>query len=180
LRKRYLRHPLFVKSQQVHFWGAFRLFAWAGLLVLLAIYAYLAFRPDSSFFTVPWMPREAARRILSVTNYRNFWGFSLLGFYCAFFLGSSWWIFRSDRWQWATIAVWLVPVLKELMQSPIQGRHGTVAGSLYGMVGAMLGLALGSGCRTATKFVVRRFRKSATSQALIPPDCERDAGKYRL
>ena len=118
--------------------------AWGGLFVLLVAYAYLAFRQDSSFFTVPWMPREMARQILSVTNYRNFWGFGFLGLYAALFLGGWWWVRRSGRWQWGTMVIILLPVLKEALQTPIPGRHGTVIGAAYGMGGAVLGLALGA------------------------------------
>lgn len=124
-----------------------RLTAWAVLLLLLAAYAYLAFRQDSSFFTVPWMPREMARRILSVTNYRNFWGFGFLGFYGALFLGAWWWARRGGRWQWGTLALWALPVVKELLQTLVHTRHGTFNGAIYGVGGAMLGAALGWGLR---------------------------------
>lgn len=133
-----------------------RLTAWAGFLLLLGIYGYLSFRGDSSFFTVPWMPREIARRILSVTNYRNFWGFGFMGAYCAVFLGAWWWLRHNGRWQWATIALWLMPVLKELMQISIHGRHGTLAGALYGMTGVVLGLASGSALRTTVRLFAPR------------------------
>lgn len=152
-----------------------RLTAWAVLLLLLAAYAYLAFRTDSSFFTVPWMPREMARRILSVTNYRNFWGFGFLGFYCALFLGAWWWVRRNSRIQWGTVAVLLLPLVKELLQSPIPGRHGTWHGAAYGFVGALLGLALGCGLREALLLCRRRWGSRASRQKQQRPNLLRDS-----
>jgi hypothetical protein len=140
--------------------------AWAGLLVLLAAYAYLAFRQDSSFFTVPWMPREMARQILSVTNYRNFWGFGFLGLYAALFLGAWWWVRRGGRWQWGTILVLLVPLLKEALQSPIPGRHGTAIGAFYGLTGAAVGLLLGSGLRAGTSAMWKRLKGAWSSPGM--------------
>ena len=133
--------------------SGFLYLAWAGLLVLLAAYAYLAFRQDSSFFTVAWMPREIARQILSVTNYRNFWGFGFLGFYCALFLGTRWWMQRGGRWQWCTLALWLLPVVKEAMQIFVHGRHGTIPGAIYGAGGVALGLLIGNALRSGVQWI---------------------------
>lgn len=138
--------------------------AWAGLFLLLASYAYLAFRQDSSFFTVPWMPREMARQILSVTNYRNFWGFGFLGFYATLFLGAWWWVRRDGRWQWGTIALLLLPVLKEAAQNFVHGRHGTVAGAAYGAGGAFLGILLGSCLREVAHRMVRGRNRAVEAQ----------------
>lgn len=125
-------------------WTPGRVAAWGGLILLLAAYAHLAFRQDSSFFTVWWMPREMARQILRYTDYRNFWGFGLLGFYSALFLGASLWIWRKGRWPWGALIVLLLPVLKEMLQIPTPGRHGTWHGALYGVAGSGLGLMVGS------------------------------------
>ncbi len=143
------------------YWTPWRVGAWGVFILLLAAYAHLAFRQDSSFFTVSWMPREMARRILKVTDYRNFWAFGALGLYCACFLGAGAWIRRNGRWQWGTLAVCLLPVIKELIQSPIPGRHGTLHGSIYGIVGAAIGLALGAALRTglARAWSVQSFCK---------------------
>ncbi len=138
--------------------------AWAGLLLLLASYAYLAFRQDSSFFTVPWMPREMARQILSVTNYRNFWGFGFLGFYSALFLGAWWWVWQGGRWQSGTFAILLLPVLKEAAQNLVPGRHGTLAGAAYGAGGAFLGMLLGCLLREVSHRLVRGPNCAAQAQ----------------
>ncbi len=124
-------------------WSPWRIAAAGGLVALIAAYAYLAFRQDSSFFTVPWMPREMVRRILSVTNYRNFWGFGFLGLYAALLLGVWWWVRRDGHWQWGTMAIVLLPAVKEFLQTLVHSRHGTWGGTLYGVGGAWLGLVLG-------------------------------------
>jgi hypothetical protein len=141
-----------------------RFAAWSGLIVLLAAYAHLAFRPDSSFFTVSWMPHNVAWWILKYTLYRNFWGFGLLGFYCAFALGTWWWVRRGGRWQWGAAVLWVLPVAKEAAQTILQTRHGTLAGALYGLGGAMLGLALGCGLRASAQWIF--CRKQAAARAI--------------
>lgn len=145
------------------YWTAWRVAAWAAFLLLFAAYAHLAFRQDSSFFTVSWMPRKLAWWILKYTDYRNFWAFGFLGFYCTLFLGAWWWVRRDGRWQWGTLAVWLLPVLKEILQIPVPGRHGTLHGTLYGVAGSGLGLILGITIRASVAALwrgVARWRKA--------------------
>lgn len=155
----------------------FKALAWAGLLLLLGAYLHLAFRQDSSFFTVWWMPRDVARLILRYTDYRNLWGFGLLGFYAGLALGTWWWVRRGGRWQWGTLALWLVPVLKEVIQAPIPGRHGTVSGALYGLAGAMLGGAMGCGLRVA---IVGTWRKFAGRVRAKRSECAGEAKQAEI
>ena len=156
------------------YWTPWRMVAWVVCIPLLAAYAHLAFRQASSFFTVSSVPREIARRILKITDYRNFWAFGLLGFYCASFLGASWWIRRGGHWRWSTLAVWLLPVIKELIQGPIPGRHGTLHGAIYGAVGAILGLILGSALRTG---IARAWNVQGSRQVGDAPSHEVDSKK---
>lgn len=155
---------------------SFRVAAWCGMTLLLAVYAYLAFRQDSSFFSVPWMPHEVARQILSVTNYRNFLGFGLSGFYGAFFLGAWWWIRRRGHWQWGTIVLLALPLVKESLQTLVHTRHGTWPGALYGLAGAALGLVLGAGCRSAASLLLARGKAPGDMKRVVPTDTLRDFG----
>lgn len=141
-----------------------RALAWAGLVLLLAAYAYLAFRQDSSFFTVSWMPRPVAWWILKYTDYRNFWGFGFLGFYSATFLGAWWWVRRGGHWQWGTLALWLAPVAKELMQTMLHSRHGTWNGAIYGAGGAMLGLLVGTALRSGVQWMAAVLMRGMKGQ----------------
>lgn len=129
------------------YWTWWRVVAWGGFVVLLLAYAQLAFRHDSSFFTVWWMPREMARRILKLTYYRNFWGFGFLGLYASLFLGAGWKAWRQGRIEWGAAVLWVLPVAKELAQVLVHGRHGTLFGASCGFVGMGCGLLLGAAMR---------------------------------
>lgn len=126
------------------YWTWWRVAAWVGFGVLFLAYAQLAFRHDSSFFTVWWMPREMARRILKLTYYRNFWGFGFLGLYASMFLATGWKVWEKGGIRWWTGVLWVLPVAKELVQVLVRGRHGTLFGAACGLLGMGAGLLLGT------------------------------------
>jgi len=141
-----------------------------GLLVLLGAYAYLAFRPDSSFANgsvLPWTVWKAANAV----DYRNFWAFGFLGLYAACLLRAGWRPWREGRVRWGTVALLLLPLIKESLQNLVSGRHGNVFGASQGFVGVWLGLMAGNVCRWL--WAVLRARKLAGVGKSLEPQPER-------
>jgi Na+-driven multidrug efflux pump len=141
-----------------------------GLLFLLGIYAYFAFRPDSSFANYTSLPRGLWKAANAV-DYRNFWAFGLLGLYVAAALGVSWLPWKSGRIRWGTIGLLLLPVLKESLQNLVHGRHGNVFGASQGLAGIWVGLMAGNVCRWL--WAVLRARKLAGVGKEVRPQPER-------
>lgn len=136
--------------------------SWVGLLVLLGLYSYLAFRPDSSFAngsTLPWSVWKAANAV----DYRNFWAFGFLGLYAAVALGVGWLPWRRGSIQWAVVGFLLIPLVKESLQNLVHGRHGTLFGGSQGFAGLWLGLMAGCACRWLWS-VLRARRQDAVAK----------------
>jgi hypothetical protein len=125
---------------------SWRVLAVVGLLVLLVAYAYVSFRPDSSFANYTALPRGLWKAANAV-DYRNFWAFTLLGLYAAAALGVGWRPWRDGGLRWATLGLLLLPLLKELLQNLVHGRHGNLFGASQGFAGVWSGLLLGAWLR---------------------------------
>lgn len=146
--------------------SARRVLSVAGLLVLLALYSYLAFRPDSSFANgtvLPWTVWKAANAV----DYRNFWAFGFLGLYAAVALGVGWLPWRKGSIQWVVVGFLLIPLVKESLQNLVHGRHGTLFGGSQAFVGLWLGLMVGGACRWLWS-VARAKKQDAPGQGSGP------------
>lgn len=159
-RRFILRHlpPSVAKASQ--FFALGRTLSVAGLLALLAFYAYVAFRPDSSFANYTPLPRSLWQTANAVDS-RNYWAFALLGLYVATLMKADWKVWKAGKIGWITIGLLLLPLVKESLQNLVHGRHGTLLGASQGFAGVWSGLLLGAGLRCCGRWFGRGNPKTS-------------------
>jgi hypothetical protein len=109
-------------------------------IILSCLYAWLALRDESSLRTISIIPNSVAVFFDNHFYGRNFFAFALMGLLCA---AAVWRL----HWQWVLTAVLVcfsAPLIKDLIQIGSVTRHFNWEATILGMLGALLGFAVGT------------------------------------
>jgi hypothetical protein len=127
-----------------------RLISLALLVVLVALFAWFAVRSDGRLTSVAFLPRQPMVFFDLHPLSRNIPAFAVLGFlFAAAVVG------LGPKWQALSLSLCLAaPLLKDMAQIPLVGRHFNWSAVGLGVLGAVIGWTL---CWAAGRWLVERM-----------------------
>jgi hypothetical protein len=128
---------------------AFRLIALALLLAAIVFFVWFAVRGDNRLTSVTFLPPGTMVYFDLHPLARNFPAFAVLGvLFAAVVVG------LGPKWQALSLALCLAaPVLKDVAQIPLAGRHFNWSAVWLGLLGAAIGWTL---CWAVGRWIVER------------------------
>jgi hypothetical protein len=126
-----------------------RLISLTLLVVLVAFFAWFTVRSDSRLASVAFLPRQPMVYFDLNPLARNIPAFAVLGvLFAAVVVG------LGPKWQTISLALCLAaPVLKDMAQIPLAGRHFNWSAVWLGLLGAAMGWTL---CWAVGRWIVER------------------------
>jgi hypothetical protein len=123
------------------------------LVVLVAFYAWFTVRGDNRLSSVAFLPRPPMVFFDLNPLARNFPAFAVLGVLLAAVV-----VGLGPKWQVLSLALCLAaPVLKDMAQIPLAGRHFNWSAVWLGLLGAAIGWSL---CWAVGRWIVERTSNS--------------------
>lgn len=105
------------------------------LVALVFFYAWFTVRGDNQLSSVAFLPRQPMVFFDLNPVARNFPAFAVLGVLCAAVV-----VGLGPRWQYLSLIFCLVsPIVKDLVQIPLVGRHFNWAAVGLGVLGSLFG-----------------------------------------